>query len=160
MEAKKALWKVCEKQIDIIGPMVNCRVADKKKATIDDIGKAMLKLKEQGTLPLLLGSSDMMKRAPCYNTSPDTATSSDVLARVKVLEDVLGSYMKIQTDEFKKLSHAVGLLVPPAAPVGRPRRVSVASKKHKLDEDSEEVFIDAVHNPAWKTSNGANQNFC
>ena len=48
----------------------------------------MLKLKEQGTLPLLLGSSDMMKRAPCYNTSPDTATSSDVLARVKVLEDV------------------------------------------------------------------------
>ena len=58
--------------------------------------------------------------------------------------------MKIQTDEVKKLSHAVGLLVPSAAPVGRPQHVSVASKKHKLDEDSEEVFIDAVHNPAWK----------
>ena len=64
MDAKKALWKACEKQRDMIGPIVNRLVADKKKANIDDIGKAMLKLKEQGSLPLLLGSSDMLKRAP------------------------------------------------------------------------------------------------
>ena len=58
--------------------------------------------------------------------------------------------MKVQTDEMKKLSHAVGSLVPPVAPAGRPRHVSVASKKHKLDEYSEEVFFDAPDNTTKK----------
>ena len=168
LDAKKALWKTCEKHVGIIGPVVNRKV-DKKKATIDDIGKALLKLKENEVLPLLLGSSDMMKRAPCFNTCPSSADSSDVLARVKVLEDSLSSYMKLQTDEMKKLTHAVGALVPPQAPVGalvppqappggpRPRLDSVA-KKHKLDDDNdiEEVFVDSRDNNAWNKN--VNQN--
>ena len=143
MEAKKALWTACGKKFEIIGKLVN-RSADKKKATIDDIGKAMIKLKEYGVLPLLLGSSDMMKRAPCFNTCPSTANASDVVARVKVLEESLGSYMKLQTEEIKKLNMTVGSLIPPpAAP--RPRIESVC-KKHKLDEEAE-VFVDARDNP-------------
>ena len=148
MDAKKALWHACGMKTSIIGPIVN-RQVDRKKATIDDIGKAMIKLKEMGVLPLLLGSSDMMKRAPCFNTCPSTANASDVLSQVKVLEDSLGSYMKLQTEEMKKLTHAVGSLVPP--PATRPRLESV-SKKHKLDDDIE-VFEDARDNPNWMNRN-------
>ena len=153
MEAKRILWKVCVSRLDIIGPAVN-RKTDKKKATIDDIGKAMAKLKEFKALPLLLGSSNMMKRAPCYNTRPSTANASDVISRVKVLEDSLGGYMKQQSEEIKRLSQAVGALTPPGPGPAKPvrvirERIDSVSKKHKLDEDME-VFEDIRDNVNWQ----------
>ena len=146
MDAKKALWKACGTKLEIIGPIVN-RTADRKKTTIDKFGKAMIKLKEYNVLPLLLGSSDMMKRAPYFNTCPSTANASDVLARVKVLEDSMGSYMKQQTQEMSRLSHAVGSLAPQPQPISRIRLESVG-KKHKLD-DEVEVFDDTRDNVNW-----------
>ena len=53
------------------------------------------------------------------------------------------SNKKLQTDEMKKLTHAVGSLVPPQGPTGGPRpRLDSVAKKHKLDDenDIEEVF--------------------
>ena len=99
----------------------------------------------------------MMKRAPCFNTCPSNANASDVVARVKVLENSLTSYMKLQTDEMKRLSLAVGSLAPPPrVPLARPRLESVG-KKHKLDEDIEEVFEDVRHNPTWPNHQNTNQ---
>ena len=49
MDAKKALWHACGMKTSIIGPIVN-RQVDRKKVTIVDIGKAMIKLKEMGVL--------------------------------------------------------------------------------------------------------------
>ena len=75
MEAKEALWKVCASKVDIIGKLVNRTTSDKKSVTIGDIGDAMTKLKDNGVMPLLLGSKLMLQSVPCYNTVRMTPTS-------------------------------------------------------------------------------------
>ena len=67
MKAKEAFWRVCGDRVELIGKVVNRTSADKINVTIGDIGDAIAKLRSQGVLPLLLGSSNMLKRVPFYN---------------------------------------------------------------------------------------------
>ena len=151
MEAKEALWRVCEKKIDIIGKMVNRISPDKKNATIGDIGDAMAKLKEKDVLPLLLGSSLMLQRNPFYNTtSKDDTDISTVVTRVSTLEESMNEHMKQQAMQMASLVNIVNKFSSsvtassssasaPSFPPQRERLESL-SKKHKLDDDMNEVF--------------------
>ena len=149
IEAKEALWRVCEKKIDIIGKMVNRTSSDKKNVSIGDIGDAMAKLREKDALPLMLGSSLMLLRIPCYNTmSKDDADISTVVTRVNTLEDSMNEHMKQQAIQMTNLVNIVnkfsssalaGSSSTPNLPPQRERLESL-SKKHKLDDDMNEVF--------------------
>jgi hypothetical protein len=75
--------------------LVNRTRNDKKNVAIGDIGDAMAKLKERNIMPLLLGSSLMLQRVPCYNTtSKDDTDVSNVVTRVTALEDSMNEFMK------------------------------------------------------------------
>ena len=149
MEAKEALWRVCDKKIDVIGKMVNRTSTDKKNVTIGDIGDAMAKLKEKDALPLLLGSSLMLQRVPCYNTiSNDDTDISAVITRVSTLEESMNEHMKQQAMQMANLVNTVNKfsssatassMTVPSFPPQRERLESL-SKKHKLDDDVNEVF--------------------
>ena len=169
MEAKEALWKVCASKVDIIGKLVNRTTGDKKSVTIGDIGDGMTKLKDNGVMPLLLGSSLMLQRVPCYNTtSKDDSDISAVMTRVKGLEDCMNEYMKQQTSQMENLSSSVmKMSTTTAASTNtnnnttgkqagpgtsffqqqRERMESLNSKKHKLDDDEIEVFQTPPVNP-------------
>ena len=153
MEAKEALWKVCGNKIEIIGKLVNRTSTDKKNVSIGDIGDAMTKLKEKHLMPLLLGSSMMLQRVPCYNTtSKDDTDMSIVVTRVKALEDSMNEYMKQQSSQMSNLVNTVKKISPPvntsnqsgpgASFIQQQRvRLESVSKKHKLDEDDDiQVF--------------------
>ena len=95
MEAKEALWNLCSNKEDIIGKVINRTSNDKKNVTIGDIGDAMKKLKEKEMMPLCLASSLMMQRVPCYNTTcKDDTDVTNVVTRVKALEESMNEYMK------------------------------------------------------------------
>ena len=114
MEAKEALWKVCENKVKIIGKLVNRTSNDKKNVSIGDIGDAMAKLKERNLMPLLLGSSLMLQRVPCYNTtSKDDTDVSNVVTRVTALEDSMNEFMKQQTSQMSNLMNTVKKISPP-----------------------------------------------
>ena len=170
MEAKEALWKVCASKVDIIGKLVNRSTSDKKSVTIGDIGDAMTKLKDKGVMPLLLGSSLMLQRVPCYNTTnKDDSDISAVMTRVKGLEDCMNEYMKQQTSQMENLSSSVIKMSTATAfstntnsntdnngkPLGpgtsffqqQRERIDSLSKKHKLDDDEVEVFQTPPVNP-------------
>ena len=152
MEAKEALWKICENKVDIIGKMVNRTSSDKKNVSIGDIGDAMAKLKEKDVLPLMLSSSLMLQRVPCYNTtSKDDTDVTTVATRVKALEDSMNEYMKQQTNQMNNLLNTVKKHSPSTnigAQMGngagyiqqQRTRMESLSKKHKLDDDESEVF--------------------
>ena len=103
-------------------------------------------------MPLLLGSSLMLQRAPCYNTtSKDDTDMSIVVTRVKALEDSMNEYMKQQSSQMSNLMNTVKKMSPPvntgnasgpgASFIQQQRvRLESVSKKHKLDDDDIEVF--------------------
>ena len=162
LEAKEALWKVCENKIEVIGKLVN-RTSDRKNVSIGDIGDAMAKLKEKSLMPLLLGSSMMMQRVPCYNTTnKDDNDVSAVSTRVKALEESMNEFMKQQAGQMSNLMSSVKKISgPPNNNSGtgngyiqqqRDRMESI-SKKHKLDDEEGEVFqTPPLHPPGPRTA--------
>ena len=112
----------------------------------------MNKLKEKNVLPLMLSSSLMLQRVPCYNTtSKDDTDVTTVATRVKALEDSMNEYMKQQTNQMNNLLNTVKKHSPSfntGAQMGngagyiqqQRARMESLSKKHKLDDDESEVF--------------------
>ena len=170
MEAKEALWRVCASKVDIIGKLVSRTTSDKKSVTIGDISDAMTKLKDKGVMPLLLGTSLMLQRVPCYNTtSKDDSDITSVMTRVKGLEDCMNEYMKQQTSQMENLSSSVMKISTTTAPsmntstTSKPagpgtsffqqqrERMESLGKKHKLDDEDIEVFLTPPLNPPRST---------
>ena len=164
MEAKEALWNVCGNKVDIIGKIINRTSNDKKNVTIGDIGDAMVKLRGKGVMPLCPASSLMMQRVPCYNTTcKDDTDVTNVVTRVKALEESMNEYMKQQTSQMNTLVETVKKIEPTPAPIPQPgpghdganfmqqqrARVESLSKKHRLDDDS----------PVFHPSGSSSQSF-
>ena len=83
-EAKTALWSVAD--TSQIGEYSARRGNTKKKNELDDIVKAMKILNDKKALPLLVGTSTMMKNLPAHNIDPKQADTGDILTRMQVLE--------------------------------------------------------------------------
>lgn len=93
---------------EIIGEYAAHRGTSKMKNHLEDILKAIRKLNEKKALPLFLGTGDMIKNSPVFNVDIRNSNIGDVLNRVKVLEESMGSFMKDQNDQVKKISEMVG----------------------------------------------------
>ena len=105
-DAKVALWKASGGQA---GDSVQRQGGNKKKMEIDDIHKGLRKLKSDAKLPLILSSCGMMARAPNLSGISATTDMGDVAARVKDLEESMGTFMKKQCDQMKELAEMVSV---------------------------------------------------
>jgi hypothetical protein len=103
-EAKATLWKACGENLGVI---VNRQGENAKKKEIDDINDGLRKLKSELKLPLILATTKMVARAPPLKGISDTSNFSDVVAKVKELEECLGHFMTKQGDQMCSLSEMV-----------------------------------------------------
>ena len=107
-DAKKALWDAAGKNI---GDSFPKRIGKSKRGSdIDDIHKALMKLKCSNALPLILASSRMVARGPVSHGIPVDASNDDVVSRVSSLEDSMTAFMKQQNEQIKNLTNVVGSL--------------------------------------------------
>ena len=91
-DAKASLWKACEKNLGESIPLRQGK--NKKKSDIDDIDTALKKLKCGNTLPLILASGWMVRKAPVSNGIAMDSNNGYIVNRVAMLENSLISFMK------------------------------------------------------------------
>ena len=106
LNAKSVLWKACEKLIGETAPVR--QGGNKKRSNIDDIVKALRKLKSCNTMPLILATGKMLRRAPLSSGISINANNGDIVQRVTLLENSLKDFMKHQSDQIKSLTDAIG----------------------------------------------------
>ena len=127
MDGKKALWDAAQKNIGETQPRRQGK--SKRWSDIDDIHKALMKLKCANALPLILASSRMVARGPVSHGIPVDANNDDVVSRISALEDSMTSFMRQQNDQIKNLTNTVGLL-------GMPKRTHVTKVTTSNDLES------------------------
>ena len=108
--ARSSLWKASKDNKEIIGEMIIHKNPGKKQRNLLDIQKAMMQLKEKMKLPLLMSTSQMMKRCPAFHCDKENANDVDVMAKVKVLEQSMDSFMKQQGEQMRNLTETMGNL--------------------------------------------------
>ena len=134
------LWKAASNRLDIIGDIVGHRNPDRIDKNLKDIHKAMKDLKEANALPLLLSSSSMIRVFPAFNCDKNNSDITDVLAKVKVVEESLGSFMKQSSDQMQKLANTLANINRPATVItpapqdvtDTPGTLTPGSKKRKI----------------------------
>ena len=105
---KKALWDAAEQNL---GETLPKRKGNNKTSSdIEDIHKALLKLKCAHALPLILASSRMVARAPVSRGIPVDADNGDIVNRITALESSMSGFMKQQNEQIKFLTNTVGSL--------------------------------------------------
>ena len=82
--ARSSLWKAAIDKKAIIGNMIVHKTPGKVRKNLVDIAKAMMILKEKSMLPLLLTTSNMMKKCPAFHSDKGNTDAIDVMAKVKV----------------------------------------------------------------------------
>ena len=105
-EAKAALWKACGEKL---GTRTDRQGENKKKKEIDDISDNLRKLKSESNFPLILATSRMIARAPPFGAISESSNITDVVSKVKNLEDCMGAFMKKQSDQMKELTEIVAV---------------------------------------------------
>ena len=173
--AKKALWDASETTIGYSAPV---RIGDSKKtADIDDIHKALQKLKCGNVLPLILASSRMVARSPVFGGITEDSSNGDIVNKIGVLEDAMKSYMKQTNEQLKTLTEVVGTV----GQVGSSRTsfgnpavdkvicnsmiVDSPSKKRKtpdngdMEVEAEEVFENTVNTVSYANIASAPKHF-
>ena len=105
-KAKAALWKACGENL---GTITNRQGDNKKKKEIDDIHDGLRKLKDESKLPLILATSRMAARAPPYRVIHESSKITDVVSKVKDLEECMGAFIKKQNDQMKELTEIVAV---------------------------------------------------
>ena len=140
-QAKEALKSACGHLLETLVPEFKTN-RQKLSLAIEDIRKAIVALKANNSMPLVLASSGMMGRCPPAWGQPATSTTQDVMGKVHMLEEVMTSHMELQRKQMEKLSLEIaavrGTGAIPKLPTLGPR-VSVdltdtPSKKRKIDE--------------------------
>ena len=92
----------------------------------------MMQLKEKGALPLLLCSNMMVKSFPAFHCDRESMDVSDVMTKMKVLEESFNGFMKQNNEQLQVLTDTVSNIKLPASfstmDVGTPN-----SKKRKVE---------------------------
>ena len=139
--AKEALAGACGHLLETLVPEFKTR-RQKKEKEIEDIRKAIVALKANNSMPLVLASSGMMTRCPPAWGQPATATTQDVMGKVHMLEEVMSSHMELQRKQMEILSQEVAGLkasgtlpkVPPVFPSISVDLSETPSKKRKFED--------------------------
>ena len=58
-------------------------------------------LKDKKMLPMLISTIDMMKKCPALHVEKDDTNAVDIMAKVKVLEESMNSFMKQQVQQMQ-----------------------------------------------------------
>ena len=170
-EAKKALWDASEEKIGYSAPV---RIGDSKKAEyIDDIFKALQKLKCGSALPVILASSRMVARSPVFGGITADSSNGDIVNKIGVLEDAMKSYMKQTNEQLRNLTAVVGTVgqggsgkAPAVNPAvakvilkdiveDSPRKKRKTPDQDGMDVDAGDVFDNNVNTNSYaKAANG------
>ena len=94
-EAKDNLWQACGEKI---GEKDRRQGNNKKKSELEDIHKALKKLKSEQKIPIILASSGMFAKAPSFGGIHEESSISDVISKLKDIENVIETFMKKQND--------------------------------------------------------------
>ena len=70
----------------------------------------MTTLKENGALPMLLSTNNMIRKFPVFHCDKDAMNVADVMNKVKVLEDSVCSFMKQNCDQMQALTESIGAI--------------------------------------------------
>ena len=97
-DAKRALWMASG---EFLTNIVNRQGDNMKSKDIDDIHEALSTLKRDHKMPLIMATTGMVRRNPCYNVNSNSDVST-VENRVLVLENSVSSFMKQQKDNMNK----------------------------------------------------------
>ena len=108
--ARSALWKAAGDKKELIGEIIAHKSPGKKEKNIEDIHKAMTKLKDNGVLPMLLSTNKMIRNFPVFHCDKDTMNVGDVMNKVRVLEDSMNSFMKQNCDQMQALTESIGAI--------------------------------------------------
>ena len=153
--AKATLWKASSNRLDIIGDIVGHRNPDRIEKNLKDINKAMKALKEANALPLLLSSSAMVRVLPAFHCDKNTLDLTDVMDKVKVVEESLSSFMKQNKDQMQKLTSSIANINRPISVItpapadlinlaDTPRTLTPGSKKRKLENENEVQSLQGI----------------
>ena len=77
---------------------------------LKELAQAMKKLCDANRMPLILGSTKMMKSTPAYSIDDSNLGMCDVMERVKTLESTMGLFMESQNKKFDSLNEMVGTI--------------------------------------------------
>ena len=133
--ARSSLWKAANDKKALIGEMIAHKTPGKTHKNLVDITKAMKILKEKSMLPLLLATSDMMKKCPAYHCDKGDTNAVDVMSKVKVLEESMDNFMKQQGEQMRNLTETIGNI----SHDPRPRPSAVDSRVRDLRKDESSI---------------------
>ena len=105
--ARSALWKAVGVRKELIGEIIGHKSPGKKIKNLEDIHKAMITLKEKEALPMLLCSNGMVPNFPAFHCDKKEMDTTDVLAKMKVLEQSMSSFMKQNNDQMRVLTDTI-----------------------------------------------------
>ena len=91
--AKEELWKIAGESV--IGRMVKRQGSSKSTTEIDDICSAMKILSENGSLPMFIGTSEMIIQTPIYNIDSEKSDNRIIANRLKVIQETVSSLVEI-----------------------------------------------------------------
>ena len=152
--ARSALWKAASK--DVIGAMVAHKTPGKAHKNLVDIVKAMKILKEKKMLPLLISTSDMMKKCPSFHVEKEDTNAADIMTKVKVLEESMNSFMKQQGEQMRNIAETIGSSQGPASfnrlqvlrnNVNMHRDRSASPAKRPRVDDTRDTTCDETYSP-------------
>ena len=116
--ARSVLWRAASSKKDIIGDIVAHRSPGKTNKNLEDIHKAMTDLRDNNALPMLLCSNDMVREFPAFHCDKEKMDITDVISKMKVVEDSLNSFIKQNNDQMRELTSSVA-----KATISAPREV-------------------------------------
>ena len=90
-EAKETLWRTSGESV--LGRLVSRQDPTKTASEISDICSALKAFSETNMLPMFLSTSDMVVQTPIYIAHPVQSDSTELNARLKVIEESLNSIM-------------------------------------------------------------------
>ena len=98
----------------------------------------MMKLKENEALPLLLCSNRMVPNFPAFHCDKDTTNVTDLMLKMKVLEQSVSGYMKTNNEQLQILTDTIAKsrtpMIPRIASSGMENEDTPGTKKRKVDE--------------------------
>ena len=95
-EAKIELWRICGEST--LGKLVKRQGSGKSKSELNDICIALKKLSENGSMPMLLGTSFMVSKTHIFNTDANNSENVALTTRLQTLEESINSFMAFSSD--------------------------------------------------------------
>ena len=95
-DAKEELWRICGESF--LGRMVKRQGSGKSKSELDDICIALKKLSEDNSVPLFLGTSNMVSKTSIFYTDSNNIDNVTLTNRLKTLEESINSFMTFNSE--------------------------------------------------------------